>query len=133
MKKTLGFRATGRKIIGADDTFELREVQSPYGEASDLDSGNTFLWEQPPPRLIGQFLHKNWSIKSEIRAFLDIFSWFFNMLLWPDPRGTKKFFQRKEAKINGLVAIKALSNKMARASYFIMRDQVEYDPSKLFG
>ncbi len=45
----------------------------------------------------------------------------------------KKFYQRKEAKTNGLVAIKALSNKMARASYFIMRDQVEYDPGKLFG
>ena len=44
-----------------------------------------------------------------------------------------KFYQRKEAKTNGLVAIKALSNKMARASYFIMRDQVEYDPGKLFG
>lgn len=45
----------------------------------------------------------------------------------------QKFFQRKEAKTNGLVAIKALSNKIARASYYIMRDQVEYDPDKLFG
>ncbi len=45
----------------------------------------------------------------------------------------KKFYQRKEAKTNRLVAIKALSNKMARASYYIMRDQVEYDPGKLFG
>jgi transposase len=45
----------------------------------------------------------------------------------------RKFFQRKEAKTNGLVAIKALSNKIARASYYIMRDQVEYDPGKLFG
>jgi transposase len=45
----------------------------------------------------------------------------------------QKFYQRKEAKTNGLVAIKALSNKMTRASYYIMRDQVEYDPGKLFG
>jgi hypothetical protein len=59
MKETLGFRATGRKIICADDTFELREGQTPYGEASDLDSRNTFLWDQPPPSLAGQFLHKN--------------------------------------------------------------------------
>ena len=44
MKEALGFRATGRKIICADDTFELREVLTPYGKASNLDSGNTFLW-----------------------------------------------------------------------------------------
>jgi putative transposase len=55
MKEALGFRATGRKIISADDTFELREEQMPYGEANNLDSGNTFLWDQPPPSLIGQF------------------------------------------------------------------------------
>ena len=42
MKEALGFRATGRKIICADDTFELREVLTPYGKASNLDSGNTF-------------------------------------------------------------------------------------------
>ncbi len=47
VKRTLGFRAAGRKIICADDTFELRETQTSYGEASDLDSGNTFLWDQP--------------------------------------------------------------------------------------
>jgi hypothetical protein len=68
MKEALGFRATGRKIICADDTFELREVLTPYGKASNPDSGNTFLWNQPidwlriyrqPPSLIGQFLHEN--------------------------------------------------------------------------
>ena len=42
------------------------------------------------------------------------------------------FYQRKRAKTNGIVAIKALSNKLARASYYIMRDQVPYDPEKLF-
>jgi hypothetical protein len=47
MKEALGFRATGRKIICANDTFELREGQTSYGGASDLDSGNTFLWGQP--------------------------------------------------------------------------------------
>jgi len=36
------------------------------------------------------------------------------------------------AKTNGIVAIKALGNKLARASYYIMRDQVPYDPGKLF-
>jgi len=42
------------------------------------------------------------------------------------------FYQRKKAKTNGIVAIKALSNKLARASYYIMRDRVPYDPEKLF-
>ena len=45
----------------------------------------------------------------------------------------QRFYQRKMAKTNRLVAIKALSNKLSRASYYIMRDQVPYDPRKLFG
>ena len=45
----------------------------------------------------------------------------------------RRFHQRKEAKRNGVVAIKALSNKIARASYYIMRDQVPYEYSNLFG
>ena len=51
MKKALGYRAKGRKIISADDTFELREVLTPYGKDNNLDSGNTFLWNQPIDRL----------------------------------------------------------------------------------
>jgi transposase len=42
------------------------------------------------------------------------------------------FYQRKMAKTNGIVAIKALSNKLARASYYVIRDQVPYDGGKLF-
>ena len=59
MKESLGFRATGRKVIYGDDSFELREALTPYGKANNLDSGNTFLWNQQPPSLIGQFLHEN--------------------------------------------------------------------------
>jgi transposase len=44
----------------------------------------------------------------------------------------QRFYQRKKAKTNGVVAIKALANKLARASYYVMRDQVAYDVSKLF-
>lgn len=44
----------------------------------------------------------------------------------------QRFYQRKMAKTNKIVAIKALSNKLARASYYVMRDQVAYDASKLF-
>lgn len=42
------------------------------------------------------------------------------------------FYQRKTAKKNNSLAIKALSNKICRASYFVMRDQVAYDAQKLF-
>jgi transposase len=44
----------------------------------------------------------------------------------------EKFYNRKKAKRNGIVGIKALSNKLARASYYVMRDQVAYDEKKLF-
>ena len=33
MKKALGYRAKGRKIISADDTFELLETIAPFGNA----------------------------------------------------------------------------------------------------
>jgi transposase len=45
----------------------------------------------------------------------------------------QRFYQRKKAKTNGAVATKALSNKLARASYYLMRDQIPYDGRKLFG
>ena len=46
IKEGLGFRAKGRKIIYADDTFELREMIAPYGKATDQDCGNTYLLNQ---------------------------------------------------------------------------------------
>ncbi|MDD4393912.1 MAG: transposase [Desulfobacterales bacterium] len=49
IKDSLGFRAKGRKIICADDAFELRETLTPYGRADNLDYGNTFLWDQLQP------------------------------------------------------------------------------------
>lgn len=44
-----------------------------------------------------------------------------------------KFVQRKTSKTNYSLAIKALGNKLSKASYFIMRDQKPYDPAMLFG
>jgi transposase len=43
------------------------------------------------------------------------------------------WFDKKAAKRNLTVATKALSNKIARAVYFILRDQTEFEPAKLFG
>ena len=44
-----------------------------------------------------------------------------------------RFYQRKKAQKNGAVATKALAGKLARASYYIMRDRVPYKGEKLFG
>ena len=43
-----------------------------------------------------------------------------------------KFIQQKTAQTNYSLAIKALGNKLTKASYFIMRDQKSYDPVMLF-
>ena len=44
----------------------------------------------------------------------------------------KRFYQRKKAQVNGALATKALANKLARASYYMLRDQVVFDKDKLF-
>ena len=44
----------------------------------------------------------------------------------------QRFYNRKKANRNGVVAIKAIGNKLARASYYVMRDRVPYEESKMF-
>lgn len=44
----------------------------------------------------------------------------------------QQFFQRKMAKSNRALATKALANKLTKATYFILRDQVPFDAIKLF-
>ena len=44
----------------------------------------------------------------------------------------KKFLSMKRSKTNGIVAIRALTHKLARASYHDMKDQVDFDPKRLF-
>jgi transposase len=44
----------------------------------------------------------------------------------------RRFFQRKQSQRNAIVAIKALAHKLARASYYVMRDQVPFKPEMLF-
>ena len=45
----------------------------------------------------------------------------------------KKYYQRKVAKTKRVVALKTIANKLAKACYFILRDNVEFDMKKLFG
>jgi len=47
----------------------------------------------------------------------------------PEPRA---YYNRKMQKTNAAVAHSALSNKLARAAYYVMRDQVPFRPEKLF-
>jgi hypothetical protein len=42
----------------------------------------------------------------------------------------QKFFQRKMAKNERALATKALANKLTKATYYIMRDQVAFDEDK---
>ncbi|MCW8934735.1 MAG: IS110 family transposase [Gammaproteobacteria bacterium] len=44
----------------------------------------------------------------------------------------KAFYQKKKAKTNGIIAIKAVANKLARACYHILKDQVPFDVNKAF-
>ena len=44
----------------------------------------------------------------------------------------KAFYQKKGNKAHKIVAIKALAHKMARACYWILKDNVPYDGDKLF-
>jgi transposase len=44
----------------------------------------------------------------------------------------RRYYQRKASKTNQIVATKALSNKLARACYYIIRDQVPFREEGLF-
>lgn len=45
----------------------------------------------------------------------------------------RRFYDRKRAQRNGIVAVRAVAHKLARACYFILRDGVPYQSAKLFG
>ncbi len=45
----------------------------------------------------------------------------------------QRFYERKRAQRNGVVAVRALAHKLSRACYFLLRDQVPYEQARLFG
>jgi len=45
----------------------------------------------------------------------------------------RSYYQKKAAKTNNIVAIKAISHKLARASYYVIRNQEVFNPKKAFG
>ena len=42
----------------------------------------------------------------------------------------RAYYNKKSAKTNFMTAHTALAHKLARAAYFVMRDQVPFDPAK---
>ncbi len=44
----------------------------------------------------------------------------------------RSYYERKKARTNRIVAIKTVSHKLARASYYVMRDGVDYDQARTF-
>lgn len=44
----------------------------------------------------------------------------------------RRFYQRKKAKTNGIVAIKATAHKLARACYHVLKDQVPFEETRAF-
>lgn len=44
----------------------------------------------------------------------------------------KRFYERKQRKTNGIVAIRAVAHKLARAAYYMLRNHTEFDAHKLF-
>ena len=44
----------------------------------------------------------------------------------------RRWYQRKQARTDGIVARKAVAHKLARAAYYMLRDQVGFDVTKAF-
>jgi transposase len=45
----------------------------------------------------------------------------------------RRFYERKQARTHRVVALKAVAHKLARASYYVMRDQVPFEIGLAFG
>ena len=54
----------------------------------------------------------------------------FAIRFHPDIR---RYYQRKAARTKVMVALKAVAHKLARASYYVMKDQVPFEVAKSFG
>ena len=44
-----------------------------------------------------------------------------------------RYFQRKRAKTNAIVAIKTVAHKLARACYYMLREGTPFDVQRAFG
>ena len=44
----------------------------------------------------------------------------------------KRFYERKRRQRHAMLAVKALAHKLARACFYVLRDQVPFAPERLF-
>ena len=44
----------------------------------------------------------------------------------------KRFYERKRRRTNGIVAIRSVAHKLARAAYYMLKDQTRFDATRLF-
>jgi len=62
-------------------------------------------------------------------------SWAFveaaNFAIRHDPK-IKRYYQRKRARTHAVVAIKTVAHKLARACFYLLRDQVPFDVERAF-
>jgi transposase len=63
-------------------------------------------------------------------------SWAFteaaHFLIRFEPRA-KRYYERKSAKTNSILAIRAVANKAARAVFYVLHDQVPFRAEQAFG
>lgn len=45
----------------------------------------------------------------------------------------RRFYERKKSKTNGIVAMRSVAHKLARASYRMLQEQIPYDAKRAFG
>lgn len=57
-------------------------------------------------------------------------TFYFAIRFQPEAR---QFFEHKKRKTNGIIAMRAVANKLSRAAFFLSRDETIYRPEKLSG
>jgi len=45
----------------------------------------------------------------------------------------KKYYERKKARTNPVLALRAVAHKMARACFYVLRDHVPFQAAQAFG
>ena len=89
-------------------------------------------------RLVGSKYLSNGRAKGEgnRRSGNKYLAWAFieaaNMAIRYEPRA-KVYYERKKAKSKPVVARKAVAHKLARACFYVMRDEVPFEPERCFG
>ncbi len=80
-------------LLGFENYADLKDAHYKWVDSamqtdnSDKENNRKHIFMESTTTILNRaVLHENWSIKTEILVFLGIFYWFFNMLLWPDPR-----------------------------------------------